>query len=174
MLKAGDVLDLSPIGAIFHVRKTANETDGRALEMEWELAPRTGGTPVHIHPHATESYEVLEGEFDVYVDGGWRTMTAGERVTVPAGVPHTFRNASDGATRVYNAHEPAMRFDEYFARLGRVVQSGVVSPERMTPKAMLYLAMVITSQEDEIRSVKPPHALMRVLGAIGRLLGYRV
>lgn len=173
MLKAGDILDLSPIGAIFHVRKTAADTEGRSLEMEWELAPRSGGTPVHIHPHAAESYEVLAGEFDVYVDGAWRTLGVGERARVEAGVPHTFRNNSDAPTRVYNAHEPAMKFDEYFARLHRVVSSGVVSPGRMTPKAMLYLALVMTSQEDEIRSVKPPHAVMRVLAAIGRMLGYR-
>lgn len=173
MLKAGDVLDLSPIGATFHIKRTSADTDGRALEMEWDLAPRTGGTPVHVHPSAAETYEVLEGEFDVYVDGAWRTLGVGETVTVPAGVPHTFRNASDEVTRVYNAHEPAMEFGEYFERLGRVVNSGVVSSERMTPKAMLYLAVVMTSHEEEIRSVKPPHAVMRVLAAVGRLLGYR-
>ncbi len=59
MLRSGDVLDLTPVGAIFHIRKTAGETQGGSFEMEWELAPHTGGTPVHIHPHATESYEVL-------------------------------------------------------------------------------------------------------------------
>ena len=173
MLRPGDVLDLSPIGATFHIKRTAAETEGRALEMEWELAPRTGGTPVHIHPSAAETYEVLEGTFDVYVDGAWRTLEAGERVTVEAGIPHTFRNAGDQVTRVYNAHEPAMQFGEYFERLGRVVNSGVVSEGRMTPKALLYLAIVMTSHEDEIRSVKPPHLVMRVLAAIGRLLGYR-
>ena len=64
MLHAGDVLDLSPIGAIFQVRKTSQQTQGRSFEMEWKLSPNTGGTPVHIHPHATESYEVLAGELD--------------------------------------------------------------------------------------------------------------
>lgn len=39
MPQAGDVLDLSPIGAIFYVKKSAAETQGRSFEMEWELAP---------------------------------------------------------------------------------------------------------------------------------------
>jgi len=44
--------------------------------MEWDLAPRTGGAPVHIHPHAAETYEVLEGELDVYVAGAERGRRA--------------------------------------------------------------------------------------------------
>lgn len=174
MPRAGDVLDLTPIGAIFHVKKTEGETQGGSFEMEWELAPRTGGTPVHIHPHATESYEVLEGKLDLYVDGAWKTVSAGEKVSVDPGVAHTFRNASDSPARVYNVHAPAMRFGEYFEALHRVVNSGVVRGGRMTPKAILYLSVLMTSFKDEIRSVSPPHAVMRGFALVGRLLGYRV
>lgn len=33
MPQAGDVLDLRPIGAIFHVKKSASETQGRSFEL---------------------------------------------------------------------------------------------------------------------------------------------
>jgi mannose-6-phosphate isomerase-like protein (cupin superfamily) len=174
MLKAGDILHLGPLGMTFHIQRTAAETDGRALEMEWELAPGTGGTPVHIHPQAAETYEVLEGALDVFVDGTWQTLTAGQSVRVEPGVPHTFRSASDEPTRVYNAHEPAMKYGEYFEGLHKVANSGAISSARMTPKAILYLAVLMTSYEDEIRSVQPPHPVIRVLGAVGRLLGFRI
>lgn len=174
MPEAGDVLDLTPIGAVFRIRKTAAETEGASFEMEWELAPRTGGTPVHAHPHATESYEVLAGQLDVYLDGAWRTLSAGEKVSVDRGVAHTFRNASDSPTVVYNTHAPALRFGEYFGALHRIVQSGAVRDGRITPKAVLYLAMLMTSFRDEIRSVSPPHPVMTVVALVGRLLGYRI
>lgn len=174
MPRAGDVLDLSPIGAIFHVVKTAKETQGGSFEMEWELFPKTGGTPVHIHPHATESYEVLAGELDLYVDGTWRRLSAGEAASVDPGIPHTFRNASSAPARVYNTHAPAMRYGEYFEGLHRIVSSGAVRHGRMTLKAVLYLSMLMTSFEDEIRSVKPPHSLMRILASAATWLGYRV
>ena len=174
MPKAGDVLDLSPIGAVFRVRKTSGETEGRSFEMEWELLPNTGGTPVHIHPHATESYEVLAGELDLYVDGAWRRLSAGESASVDPGVPHTFRNATGETVRVYNTHAPAMRYGEYFEGLHRVVSSGAVPPGRMTVKAILYLSLFMTSFEDEIRSVKPPHIAMKVFARVARTLGYRV
>lgn len=174
MLQAGDVLDLTPIGAVFWIKKTAAETGGRSLEMEWELAPQTGGTPIHIHPQALESYEVLLGELDIYVDGRWKTLSSGEKLEVAPGVPHTFRNGSQAPARVYNIHEPAMRFDEYFEGLHRIVNSGATPEGRITPKAILYLSVLMTSFKDEIRSVSPPYTVTRIFALLGRLLGYRV
>lgn len=174
MPRAGDVLDLSPIGAVFHVRKTADDTAGRALEMEWVLAPRSAGTPVHVHPSATESYTVLEGELDLYVNGVWRTLTVGESASVEPGVAHTFRNAAGFSARVYNTHAPAMRFGEYFETLHRVVSSGVVPSGRMTFRAMLYLSMVMASFEDEILSRRPPQIVVKGLAQLARLAGYRI
>ena len=172
MVTAGDALNLNPIGATFNITKTAADTKGRALEMEWELQPHSSGTPIHIHPAATETYEVLEGSFDVYVDGDWRTMSVGERITVPAGVPHTFRTTGSFA-RVFNAHEPAMDFGTFFGRMGRMVENGSVPADRMTLKTKLHLAIVMASHQEEILSVRPPHGVMRALAAVGRALGYR-
>lgn len=172
MIQPGDVLDLAPLDTRFHVRRTGAETDGQVLEMEWELGPKTGGTPVHIHPHATESYEVLEGSLDVFVKDEWKTLSAGDSVTVEPGVPHTFRNASAEMTRVRNVHQPAMRFGEYFYRLDKVVNSGVVSSGGMTPRALLHLSILMTSYPAEIRPVRPPVAVMRAFAAVGRVLGY--
>jgi mannose-6-phosphate isomerase-like protein (cupin superfamily) len=174
MLKSGDVLDLGPLDTVFHIKKTAAETNGRSLEMEWELGPHTGGTPVHIHPEAIETYEVLQGQLDVYVAGDWRTLRVGESISVDKAVPHTFRNASDETTRVYNTHQPAMQFDRYFARLHKLVNSGVVKSDKMTLKALLHLSILMTSYPGEIRSVQPPYAVMRVFASVGRLLGYQV
>jgi quercetin dioxygenase-like cupin family protein len=174
MLRAGDILNLGPLGARFLIRKTAAETEGRSFEMEWHLAPKSGGTPIHVHPQATETYEVLEGKFEVYVDAAWRTLSAGERLAVEPGTPHTFRNSSADVVRVYNTHQPAMRFDQYFEGLSQLVNRGVISTPRITPRAIVHLAMLMTTHEEEIISVKPPHLLMRILGRIGRSLGYRI
>lgn len=174
MLESGDVLNLEPLGTKFIIKKTAAETDGRSFEMEWELDPHTGGTPIHIHPHAIETYEVLDGKFDVYVNGTWKTLSKGDKVVVGKGAPHTFRNGSDEVTRVYNTHQPAMKFDEYFETLNKIVNSGAIKPNQMTLKAMLYLSVLMTSYKNEIQSVNPPHAVMQGLGFIGRMTGHKV
>lgn len=173
MANAGDVLDLRPLGAIFRVTKDASQTGGASFDMEWELEPRSGGTPVHTHPQAAETYEVLEGALDLYVDGAWRTLQKGEWARVEKGVPHTFRN-TDQVTRVRNTHEPAMRFDEYFAGLASLVERGVITSQRPSPRALLHLAALMAKYPDEIRSVKPPNAVVQAMARIARTLGYRI
>ena len=167
-------LDLGPLGAKFVIRKTAVETAGRSFEIEKEMLPRTGGTPLHIHPHAVEEYEVMEGTFEVNVAGVWKTAAVGERVVINQGVPHTFRNSGDQPVKVYNVHRPAMQFEDYFRRLYKLANSGVVTSRKMTFKALLHLSMLMTSYPDEIRSVKPRAGIVRALAATGRMLGYRI
>jgi|SRR6056297_1123955 len=172
MIHVGDVLDFGPLGMTFTILETAADTDGRSFQFEMEVAPHTGGTPLHMHPDATEIYEGLAGALDVNIDGSWSTMTKGDREVVAPGVPHTFRNAGDDVARVTHAHQPASRFAEYFEELHRLANSGVVASDKMTLRAMLHLAVLMTRHEDDTRSVQPPHVVMRAMGFVGRRLGY--
>jgi len=66
MVTKNQILDMSPLGMIFTVLKTGNDTGGRSLDLHWELLPGCNMKDplVHIHPHALETYEVLEGEME--------------------------------------------------------------------------------------------------------------
>ena len=172
MIRAGDRLNLSPIGAEFLIIKPADDPLKDALEMEWILVPRAHGTPEHIHPYATESYHVLEGELEYQVDGKWKTLSAGESAAVPPGVRHTFRNPTDRVTRVHNWHEPALSIGDYFESIHRIVESGVVRKDRMTLKAMLYLSTVMVRFTDEIIATSPPHSIVVLSSKFANLLGY--
>ena len=172
MLQTGDVLDLTPLGGKFIVRKTGQETGGKSFDMEMVLNPQSGGPPVHTHPNATETYEVLEGELDIYVSGKWTTLKAGDRAAAEPGVPHTYRSATDEITRVYNTHQPALDYADYFEQMAELVTLGIVDSERLSFKALLHLSILITSYPNEVFSIKPPAAIMRLLAAMGRMLGY--
>ena len=77
-----------------------------------------------------------------------------------------------GITRVYETHQPAMRYGEFFEDLSKVINSGVVEEGKMTLKALIYVSVLWTKYKDEIRSVNPPYPVMVLLGFIGRLLDY--
>lgn len=47
-------------------------------------------------------------------DGRWSAVQAGENHTVPKGVVHAWRNASQSPVRFLNVHRPAMKFEDYF------------------------------------------------------------
>ncbi len=170
MLKVGDVLDMGP----FQIKMTVKKFTAETLDVEIELGPRSGGTPIHIHPHALETYEVLEGRFDAYVGGVWKTYQVGEKVEVPKGIPHAFRNSSDAKTRVYNTHQPALKMAQYFEGLHKIAHSGVTKNGEMTFKAILYLSLLMVNFKEEIIPINPPAPVANVLGFLGKLAGYRI
>ena len=170
MLKAGDVLDMGPIQMKMTIKKVTSET----LDVELELEPHAVPNPVHIHPHAIETYEVLEGLFDAYVDGVWKTYKPGERVEVPKGVPHTFRNSSEAKTRVHNTHQPALNLAEYFEGLHKIANSGVVKDGKMTFRAMLHLSLLMVNFKNEIVPINPPAPVASLFGFMAKLAGYRI
>ena len=172
MLQSGDVLDLTPPGGKFIIRKTGQETGGKSFGMEMVLNPRSGGPPVHIHPNATEMYEVLEGELDIYIAGEWKTLKAGDKAAAEPGVPHTYRSTTNEITRVYNTHQPALDYANYFGQMAELVTLGIVDSETLSFKALLHLSILITSYPNEVHSIRPPAAVMRLLASIGRIFGY--
>jgi len=170
MLKVGDLLDMKPIKFKITVIKMTEES----LDLEFELGANSGGTPIHVHPNAIETYEVLEGKFDAYKDGAWKTYGVGEKIIIEKGVPHTLRNSSDKITRVLNTHQPALKMAEYFEKLNNVVNSGVIKDEKISLKAMMHLMLLMTSYKDEIVPVNPPAPVAGVFGFLGKLAGYKI
>ncbi len=164
-------LDCTELGMVMTIVKSGAETNGRSLEMEWVVAPHAGGTPLHIHPHAIETYEIREGELEVFKKDRWLTARAGERIVIEKGEAHTFRNATAEPVRVYNTHQPALNFENFFRGLSQFANSGLVKNGKMTFKAIIGVSTLWTNYRDEIVSVKPPAFVMKVLGFIGRRMG---
>ena len=177
MLKPKQTLDITPLGAVFHIVKTARETNGLSLEMEWELFPNAAGTPVHIHPGAKETYKVVEGQLEVCLDGKWKLLKKGEELTVLEGIAHTFRNPTGSLTKVYNTHSPAMRFDSYFEGLNNIVaklSGGGKKKLKMNLNTAIHISMLMKKYKDEIVSVNPPNFVVSLLNRLGELRGLKV
>ena len=164
-------LECREIGMNMTIVKGASETNGDALEMEWELLPFEGGPPVHIHPNAVETYEILEGEMEFYVGGKWVKAKSGDKLEVAKGQPHSFRNSSGSIVRVYNTHQPALRFEGFFKGLHRFANSGLVRNGKISFKGLMGISTLYNNYPDEIVSVKPPAIAMKVLGGLGKVIG---
>ena len=152
----------------------AEGSEGASFDTINTVGPRAGGPPVHLHPSAEESYEVLDGTLDVFVDGKWRRLRAGEKQVVPAGVPHTLKNDSDGEIKILNVHRPALRFEEFFRAFHRLVSGGLIKLPPKDPRSLIYFAMLFSAYPEEQRAVRPPQPIFSALAAIGGRLGYRL
>ena len=174
MLQTNQTLDLSPIGAKFIVRKTSRDTNGKSFDMEWDIEPNTLGPPVHIHPYAIETYTILDGEMEVFLNNNWITAGKGDKIIVEKGLPHTFKNSTDKIVKLYNTHEPAMQFENFFEGLGKVCDSGVIKNRKMDLNAIISMSMLWTKYPNEIKSVKPPFFVMKIMSWIGKLRGIKI
>ena len=171
--KQNRVLDFGEFPGRWEITRSTEETSGELLEMRWEIESVPEDGPfVHTHPHAEEHYEVLSGVLEVYVDGEWMDVSAGEEHTVPPGTPHTFRNKTP--VEVINVHRPALQHEEFFRRFHRLVTERGVSLPPVGFSDIVLLAMLTTEHEEDIYAVSPPHWVFKGLAGLGRLLGYHL
>lgn len=174
----GQILDMTPLGMKFTVLKTAEDTAGKSLDLHWELYPGCNMEDplVHTHPNAIETYEILEGEMEFFIKDKWIKAAKGDKLTVPMGVTHAFRNPTDKVVKVYNTHEPALMMHEYFEDVCRVldkVTDGRQKTFKMDLKAKLYLGVLMSHYRNDIIAVNPPDFAVKILGFIGKLMGVR-
>lgn len=167
-------LDFGPAGMRWEFTTTAAESGGAALESLIVISPGFGGPPLHIHPHAEETYDVVSGKLDVCVNRQWQTLGPGESVTVPVGVAHTLRNSSGSEVRLRNVHAPALNIEEFFRKLHRLSSEEGVQLPPTNLRSVLLLSMLFTAYPRELVSVKPSARSMWWLAWIGRRLGYRL
>ena len=169
MATAGEHFNM-PDGSVYIVRRPAAETGGESVEMEFVLPSGCVPPPPHIHPHQVEEYEVVEGRFDVVIDGEWRTLAPGESATVPVRALHTFRNHSGSVVRVRNWHRPAMRFEDFIERTCHTLQAAGIKRKR-DPRVFLYLSMVMLEfDETLVPGRRRERVPMQAMARIARLL----
>ena len=73
--------------------------------------------PPHIHPTQDEFIYMLEGVFDLYLDGQWVKASPGDLVRMPRGLPHGYYNRTDKPTRALFWVSPSRRLKELFELL---------------------------------------------------------
>jgi len=168
------ILDFAATGMWWEITRTTADTDGEFFEAINVIAPGFAGPPLHIHPYAEESYHVLEGMMDVCVGGEWRQLAPGDSATVPAGVAHTLKNPHPVEVRLRNVHKPALAFERFFRRMHALVADGKLTLPPRNFGSLIRISMLFVEHENEIVSVKPPHAIMRALAIIGKLIGYEL
>jgi quercetin dioxygenase-like cupin family protein len=159
----------------WEITRSAADTGGELFEATNWIGPEMAGPPLHVHPTAEESYEVIEGALDICVDGEWRTLRAGESASAPAGVPHTLRNATKEPVRIVNIHRPALQFESLFREMQALIGQGKIKhlPPK-EPRSAIYVAMLFGKYPNEIRVVKPPSGVFKALALVGKALGFKL
>lgn len=97
VVKRGDDIEYEAVDAADGLTKGVliDEADG-APHFAMRRFTLDPGTEVPNHTNAVEHEQyVLSGEYVVGIDGEEYTVSAGDSLLIPAGVPHWYRNEGD-------------------------------------------------------------------------------
>lgn len=135
--RAGEAVDEVVWNILGHTywMKSEGET---AFSFE-TLDPPGTFVPPHVHPTQDEFIYVLDGRFDLYLDGEHQVANAGDLVRMPMGIPHGYYNLTDAPTRALFWVSPARRLRELFDALHDLEDPAEVVRES-AQREVLFLA----------------------------------
>ncbi len=174
MIQPGQSLTNHITGETLVFRTTSAQTGGESVVVETFVAPDGAVAAAHVHPAQEETFEVVAGELEFKLGRKKFVARAGDRVVVPAGTPHRFRNAGEETAHFVCEVRPALGFEQLIETM-----FGLASDDKVNRKGMpnpLRLAVIARHHFGDVRLPFPPAWLQRLgllLGApVGRLFGY--
>ncbi len=113
------------------VKVAAGDTGGAYTLMEDNLK-QSFALGLHVHRQHAETFYVLEGSIDFYVDGAWMTAPPGATLHIPPGVPHAcmITPGHEGG-RMLMIFQPS-GFDLYLAELAKLTDADFADEAKMT------------------------------------------
>jgi quercetin dioxygenase-like cupin family protein len=71
---------------------------------------------LHLHRQHTETFYILDGEVNFWIDGDWMTAAPGTCIHIPPGIPHAVDLPPGRTGRMLMIYQPS-GFDQYLAEL---------------------------------------------------------
>jgi len=138
----------------------------------------TGSGRQHIYPKSDEEFIVQNGRLKVMIDGAWHELGPGDRVLIPRGTPHLFRNGHDGETLFTTRFSPPQKFLRFFANMALNTANNPEWYSREGEPHLLLLAQRLHAYRDHAYGHGIPtwfqKALFAMLSPIAWLMGYRL
>ena len=87
---------------------------------------------LHMHKSHAETFYILDGSIDFYVDGEWMTAEPGACLHIPPGTPHACTlNESSTNARMLMIFQPS-GFDLYLEELAKLTDADFADEAKMT------------------------------------------
>ena len=113
-----------------YVKVSAEDTGGMYTLMEDNLKPNFK-LGLHLHKYHAETFYILEGKIDFFIDGDWMTAEPGTCIHIPPGIPHAciVTDKSD-AHRMLMIYQPS-GFDQFLSEMAAMDESDFKDKAKM-------------------------------------------
>jgi uncharacterized cupin superfamily protein len=143
MISAGEVIQFTQTGEIFHFLQTTSDTQGHLLKIHMVVAPESGAKhkPVRFQPRQKERFSITQGELTFCVNGREFVVANGETVIIQRGDLYTWWNASGRYVEFIFEMKPALQWETIFETLYRLSEAGLLRDEGRG--SMLQMAVAL-------------------------------
>lgn len=125
-----------PGGVRTEVHLAAADTDG-AFCLLVDHLPRGWSLPPHRHRDEAETIHILDGEFEMVLDGARSRLSAGQTVHVPRGVIHSGANIGERPGRRVVVFSPA-GMERFFLQAGSSAAGDEIDLEAVLTSAVRH------------------------------------
>lgn len=132
--------------------RCAPDMDTVVLEM---TLPAGSSPPLHVHDDLDDTWYILKGEMVLRCGHEESVVGAGHWVSMPRGVPHTFRVVGDCEARILLVHDNAS-FRDLIRDLGSPAGARIVPTQPQFPP-MDEVVRIAASHD--LRPIGPPMSL---------------
>lgn len=139
------------VGDRYTFKLTREETNGAFSLFEF-VVPPDSGSPPHRHTREDETFYIVSGSMEFYVNGTKIIAQAGDTVFGPKNVPHTFHNVGTVKTKMMVVAVPA-GVENFFVAAGVPAPNATAIPPRPTKEDIEHLVKVAPDFGIEIVSI---------------------
>lgn len=113
-------------GSQFTIKILSSESNEQYTVLDVKHAPNIGPAE-HKHPDGPETFCVLKGDYEFFLNGKSIKAKSGDVICIPTGAPHRFVTGSNGGRMIVTS-PPNLEF--YFWEVGQLLAKGDVSFEQ--------------------------------------------
>jgi quercetin dioxygenase-like cupin family protein len=127
--------------------KLARADSGGEYYVFEAVTPPGISVPPHVHQHEDEVIHVIDGEFEIFLDGNTQRATQGAVINFPRFISHGFSNIGTKPSRALFTVIPGTNFEKFFEELSAL-------PEDRPPD-MVRVAEIFKRYDIEILRQPP-------------------
>ena len=121
-------------GSKFTIKVLTSESNEKYTILD-VIHPPNVGPALHMHPRGPETFYVVEGDYEFFLNDQSILANPGDVMCVPADSPHRFVAGKNGG-HVIVSSPPNLEF--YFWDVGQLLKKGAVSYEQESLIARKY------------------------------------
>lgn len=144
--------------------QTANDTQGRLLEMETLYLPHSKEPIAHYHPHQSETFLILTGKITVRINGELHVFERGETLHIAPNSVHAMWNATGEPASVNWKVRPAMNTEHLLETIFGLAVDGRVNPQGVP--GLLQTALTVNKYHPVFRMASPSFPLQKIVFAL--------